>query len=88
MLDRRILYAAAFLGMLNGMGRDRGAALILDQAILPATVGDLRRTQAFAIYNVCQDTGHALGSLLAGLPSLLVRWTPSSGRKSGRSPRA
>ncbi|HJX15492.1 MAG TPA: MFS transporter, partial [Candidatus Deferrimicrobiaceae bacterium] len=31
------ILAAAFLGMLNGMGRDRGAALVLEQAILPAT---------------------------------------------------
>lgn len=28
----------AFLGMLNGMGRDRGTASALDQAILPETV--------------------------------------------------
>ena len=33
-----ILGAAAFLGMVNGMGRDRGAALVLEQAVLPATV--------------------------------------------------
>jgi len=26
--------------MLNGMGRDRGAALVLDQAILPGTGRD------------------------------------------------
>ncbi|MBI1949881.1 MAG: MFS transporter [Acidobacteria bacterium] len=63
--------AAAFLGMVNGMGRDRGAALILDQVILPATVGDERRTQVFAWYNVLQDIGHAVGGLLAGLPALL-----------------
>jgi MFS family permease len=63
--------AAAFLGMVNGMGRDRGAALILDQVILPATVGDAGRTRAFAWYNVLQDIGHAVGGLLAGLPALL-----------------
>lgn len=63
--------AAAFLGMVNGMGRDRGAALILDQVILPATVGDSGRTRVFAWYNVLQDIGHAVGGLLAGLPALL-----------------
>jgi len=62
--------AAAFLGMLNGMGRDRGAALVLEQAILPATTPDENRTRAFAWYNVLQDAGHALGSLLAGAPYL------------------
>ena len=63
--------AAALLGMLNGMGRDRGASLVLEQAILPATVSDAGRTRAFAGYNVLQDAGHALGALAAGLPALL-----------------
>jgi MFS family permease len=66
--------AAAFLGMLNGMGRDRGAALIIDQAILPGTAGDAERTKIFAWYNVLQDAGHALGGLAAGLPVLLRGW--------------
>lgn len=66
-----VIGAAAFFGMLNGMGRDRGAAMILDQAILPATAPPERRTAVFAWYNVVQDAGHALGALAAGLPSLL-----------------
>lgn len=66
-----IIAVAAFVGMLNGMGRDRGASLILDQAILPATVSDAGRTKAFAWYNVIQDIGHALGGLLAGVPAIL-----------------
>jgi MFS family permease len=65
------LLAAAFFGMLNGQGRDRGAALVLEQAILPATVTDRDRTRAFAWYNLLQDAGHALGGLLAALPELL-----------------
>jgi MFS family permease len=65
------LGAAAFLGMVNGMGRDRGAALALELAALPATVPDGRRTFAFAAYNVAQDAGHALGGLLAAAPRLL-----------------
>ncbi len=65
------LGTAAFLGMLNGAGRDRGAALVLEQASLPATVPDEKRTRTFAVYNVLQDGGHALGSLLAGLPVVL-----------------
>jgi MFS family permease len=68
-----VIGIAGFLGMLNGMGRDRGASLIIDQVILPATSGDRARTRVFAIYNVVQDSGHALGSLLAGLPTLLRR---------------
>jgi hypothetical protein len=57
--------------MVNGMGRDRGASLILDQAILPSTTTDAGRTKVFAWYNVLQDAGHAAGSLLAGAPALL-----------------
>jgi len=64
---------AAFIGMVNGMGRDRGAGLVIEQAVLPATVPDQRRTRAFALYNVFQDAGHAFGALLASAPSLLAR---------------
>ena len=66
-----VLGAAALLGMVNGMGRDRGAALVMEQAVLPATVREAERTMAFAKYNVLQDVGHALGGLAAGLPVLL-----------------
>lgn len=67
------LAVASFVGMLNGMGRDRGAALVLEQAILPGTATDSERTRSFAIYNLLQDSGHAAGSLLGGLPTLLER---------------
>lgn len=65
------LGVAAFVGMVNGMGRDRGAALVIEQAALPATVSDRERTLAFAKYNILQDVGHALGALLAALPGAL-----------------
>jgi MFS family permease len=65
------LAAAAFIGMANGMGRDRGAALVVEQAVLPATTTDANRTMTFAKYNVIQDVGHAFGSLLATLPAML-----------------
>ena len=68
--------AVAFLGMVNGMGRDRGAQLILEQAILPATTHDDRRTRVFAWYNVLQDVGHAVGGLAAALPVLLSQAFP------------
>ena len=63
--------AAAFAGMLNGMGRDRGAGLVIDQVILPATATDSERTMVFAWYNVLQDIGHAAGGLLAAAPAVL-----------------
>jgi len=63
----------AFFGMLNGMGRDRGASSIIDQAILPATAPDHHRTRTFAIYSVLQAAGAAAGALMAGLPTILDR---------------
>jgi len=66
-----VLAAVSFLGMVNGMGRDRGAALVLEQAVLPSTASSHERTLAFARYNVLQDVGHAVGGLLAGLAGLL-----------------
>jgi len=67
------LLPLAFAGMLNGMGRDRGAASALEQAIVPATVSDERRTWALAWYNLVLDSGHALGALAAALPTLITR---------------
>lgn len=62
----------AFLGMTNGMGRDRGASLLVEQAIVPQIVGDRERTRALAWYNVLQDAGHAIGALLAAGPRPFV----------------
>jgi MFS family permease len=70
-----VIVAAACVGMVNGMGRDRGAALIIDQVVLPATASDAERTRAFAWYNVVQDAGHALGGLAAGASALVHRVT-------------
>ena len=64
---------AAFVGMVNGMGRDRGAGSVVEQAILPATASDAERTRTFAWYNVMQDAGHALGALCGGMPAVLQR---------------
>ncbi len=68
------LLGAVFVGMVNGMGRDRGASLAVEQALLPAMTSTRTRTQTFAWYNVVLDIGHTGGSLLAGLPFLLRRW--------------
>ncbi|MCI0400852.1 MAG: MFS transporter [Gammaproteobacteria bacterium] len=73
-----LICTVAFTGMVNGMGRDRGAALVLEQAILPQTSTPASRTRAYAWYNVTQDAGHALGGLLAALPALLESATGAS----------
>lgn len=71
--DALALVPLAFLGMLNGMGRDRGAASALDQAILPETVPAGERTWALAWYNLVLDGGHALGALAATGPTIIMR---------------
>ena len=69
------LFAAAFFGMINGLGRDRGPAYALEQALLPETTTPERRTLLLAWYSLSLDVALALGSLLAGLPYLLrERW--------------
>lgn len=70
-----LIVAAALFGMVNGMGRDRGAALVLEQAALPATTDDAGRTAAFARYNLLMDIGHALGALAGALPELILLTT-------------
>jgi MFS family permease len=63
------LLPAAFIGMLNGMGRDRGPAGTLEQAILPETADPAHRTWTLAWYNLVLDAGHAIGGLAVALPA-------------------
>ena len=69
--DFALLATAAFLGMMNSLGKDRAAAMALEQAILPGTVDAAGRTRVFAWYNVTQDIGHGVGAALAAAPELL-----------------
>ncbi|MBI3126649.1 MAG: MFS transporter [Candidatus Tectomicrobia bacterium] len=64
----------AFLGMLSGSGMDRGAIYTLEQAILPSTAPDEKRTIVYAGHGIALDTAHALGALLGGAPPLLRAW--------------
>lgn len=66
-----LLTLAAFAGMVNGMGRDRGPAQTLEQSILAdaASAGD--RTAVFTRYALAQDLAGAVGSLAAAVPSFL-----------------
>jgi len=67
------LMGIAFYGLVNGMGRDRGPASALDQAILPSLTTDEQRTWVLAWYNASVDAGHALGALAAAIPTIAVR---------------
>ncbi len=70
-----IALAVAFGCMLNGMGKDRGAAYVIESALLPEYVGKKTQTWAFAWYTLLQDSGYAVGAALAGLPA----WTTAAG---------
>ena len=67
------LIGVAFVGLVNGMGRDRGPASALDQAMLPSLTTDEQRTWALAWYNAAVDGGHAVGALAAALPTFAVK---------------
>jgi hypothetical protein len=71
--------------MLNGMGRDRGAALIIEQAALPNTTSDAGRTRVIALYTMSQDLGHALGAMLVSTGGWLQGFSaPHSGMSDHR----
>ena len=78
------LLAAALIGMVNGMGKDRSAALNIEQAMLPNTTTDAGRTQTFAWYSMTADIAGGLGALAAGLPSWLVASGESASPESCR----
>ena len=69
-----LIATAAFFGMFNVHGRDRGAIPIVEQALFPATTSDADRTRVFAWYNVLLDVGYAAGGLMAALPTALEAW--------------
>jgi len=84
-LPAAALVAAAFLGMVNGMGRDRGGLGTLEQAILPDTAPPERRTWALAYYNLTLDIGHGVGALAGAAPALLIAWLAMTPRAAYNS---
>ena len=78
-----VVMAVAFFGMVNGMGRDRGAALLLEQTAITDGATASTRTRAFALYSFAQDLGHGIGSLLAALTPSLATPSDASGTRGG-----
>ncbi|HKW74536.1 MAG TPA: MFS transporter [Terriglobales bacterium] len=75
------LVALSFVGMVNGMGKDRSAAYALEQAVIPGLVSDQARTWTLAWYSLVLDASGALGALAAGIPTLAARrWGVDLGR--------
>jgi predicted MFS family arabinose efflux permease len=70
-----VLLLLVFVGMVNGMGTDRSAAFVLEQALIPGLVPDRSRTWALSWYNVLLDSGGALGAQGSGLPLAVSHWS-------------
>lgn len=70
-----LLVVAAFLGMLNGFGRDRGPAQTLDLSVLASVSGDADRTRLYSRYTLIQDVAGAVGALGAALPAVATAAT-------------
>jgi MFS family permease len=66
-----VLAVAAFLGGFSALSGAAGGMGPLEQAILPSTTTDERRTDIFAIYGIVGTGAVALGALTAGLPTVL-----------------
>lgn len=65
-----LLALAAFLGLLNGFGRDRGPAQTLDLSVLASVAADAERTRIYSRYTFIQDVAGAVGALGAALPAI------------------
>ena len=66
------LIIAAFIGTINVTGSETGAFLSLEQAILPQTVKNIKKTnRIFALYNMIGTFAMAGGVLLASLPQII-----------------
>ncbi len=62
------LLLASFVGMVNAMGRERGPAQAIDQAVLAQSSVPEKRTSTFSGYTFLMDVGSAGGALVAGIP--------------------
>jgi MFS family permease len=66
-----VLGLAAVVGTISPSGKEVGPFLSVEQAVLPQTTDDTRRTSVFAAYNLVGSLAGALGALAAGVPDLL-----------------
>jgi MFS family permease len=65
------LAVVAALGMVNGLGRDRGPLYSLDHAVLLQGIPAAARTRRLAWYHITLEIGNALGCLAAAMPAWL-----------------
>jgi MFS family permease len=68
-----VIAVAALAGMVNAMGRDRGAAQTIEQSLLADASTDSGRTAAFVRFTLVQDAGGAIGAGAAALPAVFAQ---------------
>jgi len=68
-----ILILAGFTGTISATNSEVGVFQTVDQAMLPQTAPDARRTWLFAVYNTLATFGGALGALFAASVGLFER---------------
>jgi len=68
-----VLMLAAIVGTLSPTGAEIGSFLPMEQAILPQTVTQERRTTAFAAYNIVGYLAIAFGGLFYGVVGVLEK---------------
>lgn len=67
--DWFLLTVAAIFGTISPSGKEVGPFLSIEQALLPQTTSNERRTSVFAAYNLVGSLAGALGALAVSLPS-------------------
>jgi len=65
-----IIFLAVFIGSIGVNATETGPFVSIEQAIMPQTTTDERRTYAFSTFNLLGYAGASFGSLLAAIPEL------------------
>ena len=69
-----ILVFASLIGFLSPSARELGPFLSLEQAYIPTTIPNSRRTRMFSLWNVIANLTGAFGTLFASVPLYLQRY--------------
>ncbi len=69
-----ILVVAGFTGTISATNSEVGVFQTIDQAMLPQTAADSRRTWLFSVYNTLATFGGALGALFAASVGIFERF--------------
>ncbi|MDR7517984.1 MAG: MFS transporter [Armatimonadota bacterium] len=69
-----LLILVSLTGTVGATSGEVGPFLSLEQAMLPQTASEARRTRLFSLYNLVGALAGSAGALSAGLPALLERW--------------